>query len=558
MPTLEQLATRRSALRRAAAEGDRAASLLLPERIEHLRRAGYVGAREAAGSASSSTCAGLVAPTSPDRSGRVGRVSAKAPDRAEAVGGSRIGGVGGRIRSAAVDARAQRRRVRMARRRCRARSLLLAVVVAARPAARARAVRADRRRAHMAALLRTARRAPGADRARALRARAARRRCSSSAACWLLRGRRVRASCRRSPTPLGAGRARGVRRRLHRRPARAPLRNRVHRRQRLQRDGLLHARRRSSSRSRCCALAARARARGAASRADRSRDARDAARGARRDRRRRRSSTLAYLLSAFNTDGTINVANVALWDHIGVLRSTKPFSILNGQAPLVDFHAQYGHLWAYIAAGGADAVRRLARRLRRDHAGRQRRRRWRPSSRRCAALVGGSSLPTLALFLPFLATSFFMKVGPPDNRYSPAEPLQPLPDPLRRPLRAAVAARAAPRRRARRGGRCRCSRSPASSSINNPEFGVPAVGATLVALAWTLPDRSLRGARAAGGSRRSPAARSRVALVSRADARGRRRPAALRHAAAVPAHLRHRRLRRCCRCRRSASTSSST
>ena len=35
-------------------------------------------------------------------------------------------------------------------------------------------------------------------------------------------------------------------------------------------------------------------------------------------------------------------------------------------------------------------------------------------------LLGRSSLLTLALFLPFVATSFFMKLGPPENRYSPA------------------------------------------------------------------------------------------------------------------------------------------
>ena len=41
--------------------------------------------------------------------------------------------------------------------------------------------------------------------------------------------------------------------------------------------------------------------------------------------------TLAYLLSAFNTDGTINIANVALWDHTAFYVD-EAFSILNGQA----------------------------------------------------------------------------------------------------------------------------------------------------------------------------------------------------------------------------------
>ena len=127
---------------------------------------------------------------------------------------------------------------------------------------------------------------------------------------------------------------------------------------------------------------------------------------------------LAYLLSAFNTDGTINVANVGCRDHTAFYVD-EAFSILNGHAPLVDFHAQYGHLWAYVAAGGltlfgaslgvyaaimlagtAATMATVFATLRR--------------------LVGGSSPLTLALFLPFVATSFFMEAGPPDNRYSPA------------------------------------------------------------------------------------------------------------------------------------------
>ena len=199
--------------------------------------------------------------------------------------------------------------------------------------------------------------------------------------------------------------------------------------------------------------------------------------------------TLAYLLSAFNTDGTINVAHTALWDHMAFYVD-EAFSILNGQAPLVDFHAQYGHLWAYAAAGGmtllgaslgvfaaimlagsAATMATVFAILRR--------------------LVGGSSLQALALFAPFVATSFFMKLGPPDNRYSPASLFSLFPIRYAGPyllLWLLV-------RRLGTG-----SRRPALPLlalaglvvINNPEFGVPAVSATLVMLAWALPDRSPR------------------------------------------------------------------
>jgi hypothetical protein len=200
--------------------------------------------------------------------------------------------------------------------------------------------------------------------------------------------------------------------------------------------------------------------------------------------------TLAYLLSAFNTDGTINIAHAALWDHTAFYVD-EAFSILNGQAPLVDFHAQYGHLWAYAAAGGlalfgaslgvygaimlagtAGTMAVVFATMRR--------------------LVGGSSLPALALFLPFLATSFFMKLGPPDNRYSPASLFSLFPIRYAGPyvlLWLLV-------RRLDGGSTRRPSALLVLAGlvvVNNPEFGVPAVGATLLVLAWTLPDRSPRG-----------------------------------------------------------------
>jgi hypothetical protein len=198
---------------------------------------------------------------------------------------------------------------------------------------------------------------------------------------------------------------------------------------------------------------------------------------------------LAYLLSAFNTDGTINVAHSALWNHTAFYLD-EAFSILNGQAPLVDFHAQYGHLWAYLAAGGmtllgaslgvyaaimlagtAATMAAVFATLRR--------------------IVGGSSLLTLALFAPFVATSFFMKLGPPDNRYSPASLFSLFPMRYGGPY---VLLWLLVRRLDGRAVRRPLPLLALAGLIviNNPEFGAPAFGATLVALAWTLPERSWR------------------------------------------------------------------
>jgi hypothetical protein len=199
--------------------------------------------------------------------------------------------------------------------------------------------------------------------------------------------------------------------------------------------------------------------------------------------------TAAYLISAFNTEGTINLAHFDVWVHMPFW-TDEAFAILNGQAPLVDFHAQYGSLWAYVAAGGmtllgaslgvyaaimlagtAATMAVVLATLRR--------------------IVGGSSLQALALFLPFVATSFYMKLGPPANRYSVASLFSMFPMRYAGPyvlLWLLV----------RRSGGAPAGRSLPLFAvagvvvINNPEFGVPAFGATLAALAWTERARSLR------------------------------------------------------------------
>jgi hypothetical protein len=196
----------------------------------------------------------------------------------------------------------------------------------------------------------------------------------------------------------------------------------------------------------------------------------------------------AYLLTVFNTEGTI-VATSAVEGHVPFWID-EATSILNGQAPLVDFHAQYGHLWAYIAAGGmallgisvgvyfAIMLTGTAATMAVVFA----------TFRR---LTDGRSLLALALFLPFLATSFFMKLGPLENRYTPGGLLSLFPIRYAGPyalLWLLV-----------RRVDTKTTRSPlilltfaGLVTINNPEFGVPAHGATLMLLAWALPRLSPR------------------------------------------------------------------
>src|SRR6185503_18828354 len=60
---------------------------------------------------------------------------------------------------------------------------------------------------------------------------------------------------------------------------------------------------------------------------------------------------LVWLSSAYISDATVDLANGDVTDNLPYW-SDEAFSLLNGHAPLVDFHAQYGQLWAYVAAGG--------------------------------------------------------------------------------------------------------------------------------------------------------------------------------------------------------------
>jgi hypothetical protein len=201
--------------------------------------------------------------------------------------------------------------------------------------------------------------------------------------------------------------------------------------------------------------------------------------------------TAAWLLTAVDADGSIantasGVAGHILWS------LDEPFAILNGRIPLADFHSQYGQLVPYTAAAamallGASlgvfsltmttlsglsllAIFALLRRTVR------------------------SSLVALALYAPLLATGFFMKIGPLEDRYGPANLYSLWPIRYGGPyvlawLLARHVGDAAPRRP-------RVLFLVAGLVLaNNPEFGAGALAALAVALVAVRPPRS----RAAAG-----------------------------------------------------------
>ncbi len=195
-----------------------------------------------------------------------------------------------------------------------------------------------------------------------------------------------------------------------------------------------------------------------------------------------------WLLAAFNTDATLVRVNEDVWLNVAFWID-EPFAILNGQAPLVDFHAQYGQLWAYLAAGtlalfGASfAVYALTM-----------------LAGTAAALLAvfatlrrlaGSSAFALALFLPFLATGFFMEHGPLKNRYAPVNLFNEFPIRYAGPY---VLLWLVVRRLDLRPTRSAIPLFLFAGlvAINNVEFGLPALGASLTAVLIAEQDRSRR------------------------------------------------------------------
>jgi hypothetical protein len=209
--------------------------------------------------------------------------------------------------------------------------------------------------------------------------------------------------------------------------------------------------------------------------------------------------TALWLLTAINTDGSIGSAS--WFSDLPPWAMGDAVAVLDGRTPLVNYHALYGQLWGYVGAAplavfgdtitvftiamtGVSALVLLAiySILRR---------------------VVRSSPLALALYLPFLATSLFMVIGPAVNRATNGGIFSVWPMRYSGPyLLAWLTARhldgAAPRRT------WPLFLAAGVVAVNNVEFGLGAVAATFVALACTQAPLAWRplarlAAQAAGG-----------------------------------------------------------
>ena len=251
--------------------------------------------------------------------------------------------------------------------------------------------------------------------------------------------------------------------------------------------------------------------------------------------------TAIWLLTAIDPDSSIANTIGAVAGHV-LWTLAEPFAVLNGRTPLVDFHAQYGQLWAYLAAAPMALLGATVGIYTIDDGDRHR---ARAAGRLRDPAAAGAQLARRARAVRAVRGDRLLhdRSGPPDDRYGPANLFMPLADPLRRADTCSPGSRrgtsTAPRRGAR--GSLFLARR-ARRSLNNPDFGVAASAATFVALACAAPPRvarAMRAARLAGGRR---ARSARIALVRAADARALRLAAALRPAARVLAAVRDRRL----------------
>jgi len=191
-----------------------------------------------------------------------------------------------------------------------------------------------------------------------------------------------------------------------------------------------------------------------------------------------------WLQPAFNTETTAGQAmgsNLIWWD------MAETFAVLDGRTPLVDYHSQYAQLLPYVAAiplavlGASMGV-------------------WTATMIVCSAIgmlairavlrrVTGSSVLALVLFAPFLAVSAMLVGG--DLRSTQQFSIWPMRYAAPYVLLWLTARHldgAHPRRR------IPLVLAGSLVAINNVEFGLPALGATLAAVLWANPPRSRRAA----------------------------------------------------------------
>ena len=194
-------------------------------------------------------------------------------------------------------------------------------------------------------------------------------------------------------------------------------------------------------------------------------------------------AVVIWLLPAIETDSTVAGSNTGTWFDLQ-FTFDEGLSVLNGHTPLVNYVAQYGSLWPYVAAiplhfiNGSLAVYTISMTT--------------VSALSMLAVYGalrrvtGSAPAALALFLAFVATSCFIARGSPIVRYSFADYFGAFPMRYAGPyFTCYLLARHLSGERPRRT--VWVFIVAGLSVLNNGEFGVPCLGATALALAVCAP-----------------------------------------------------------------------
>ncbi|MGN6189862.1 MAG: hypothetical protein ACTHOE_13285, partial [Conexibacter sp.] len=198
-------------------------------------------------------------------------------------------------------------------------------------------------------------------------------------------------------------------------------------------------------------------------------------------------ATAVWLLPAINSDSSIVTAPGDLRYHLEFTLD-EVFAVINGRTPLVDFSTQYGSLVPYLAAlpmiafGKTLLVYAIA----------------------MATLTGigmlavygvlrrvtRSTLAALLLYLPFLATSFFLLDGTLRNRSSVETYFSTFPTRYAGPFVLAwLTARQLDRRRFTFMSLWPLFTVAGLVVLNNTDFGIAGFGACLVAIVWGCADR---------------------------------------------------------------------
>ncbi|HEX4805964.1 MAG TPA: hypothetical protein VFU94_08690 [Conexibacter sp.] len=195
------------------------------------------------------------------------------------------------------------------------------------------------------------------------------------------------------------------------------------------------------------------------------------------------AATAIWMLPAIHSDAEIGNALASVRYHLGFTLD-ETFAVLNGRTPLVNFTAQYGSLWPYaiavpmLAFGKTVLAFTIAV--------------CTITALALLAVFGvlrqatRSAAAALLLYLPVLATSLFLIEGTPRNRSSVGSYFGAMPLRYGLPLMLAwLTARRLGRGRPGARGAWPLFAVAGIAAINNPEFGLAALGATVAALLWT-------------------------------------------------------------------------